>query len=366
MISRSNDKEARMQVVSALVVEDDPAWQEVLCELLNDVGLHVEVATDLESAVELIRSRAHRLAIVDLSLGPGGHRNQDGLQVLETLRRCDPGCVNILISGFATVEIAVAALKEYGAFSCLRKEAFRRGEFRDLVRRALASSPVFSPTDTAYAVVPTALAANVLVVEDDPGWRNILAELLSDVGHTVQTASGFGEALGYLRRGAYQLAVVDLSLAHASPLSHNLEGMRLLESMKAAGIPTIVVSGVATPEDIEHAYAEYHIIACLEKQTFDRRVFMETVAEALQLAYNARRSPSPLTAREWEVLQLLAQGLSNKEIAQALVITPNTVKRHLKSIFAKLDVHTRAGAAAWATQKQRLNELALPLSPPSA
>jgi DNA-binding NarL/FixJ family response regulator len=55
-----------------------------------------------------------------------------------------------------------------------------------------------------------------------------------------------------------------------------------------------------------------------------------------------------LTKREREVLVLVAQGLSNKEIAQSLVITNNTVKRHLKSIFEKLGVHTRAAAAAQA------------------
>jgi DNA-binding NarL/FixJ family response regulator len=45
-------------------------------------------------------------------------------------------------------------------------------------------------------------------------------------------------------------------------------------------------------------------------------------------------------------LNLLAQGMTNKEIAEALVITTNTVKRHLKAIFEKLEIHTRAAAAA--------------------
>ena len=53
-----------------------------------------------------------------------------------------------------------------------------------------------------------------------------------------------------------------------------------------------------------------------------------------------------LTVREREVLALLAEGMTNKQIASVLVITPNTVKRHLKAIFEKLCVRTRSAAAA--------------------
>ncbi len=57
-------------------------------------------------------------------------------------------------------------------------------------------------------------------------------------------------------------------------------------------------------------------------------------------------SPDPLTEREPEVLQLLAEGLSNKEIAGKLVVAPSTVKQHLKNIYGKLDVHSRTQAVA--------------------
>jgi LuxR family maltose regulon positive regulatory protein len=54
----------------------------------------------------------------------------------------------------------------------------------------------------------------------------------------------------------------------------------------------------------------------------------------------------PLTDRELEVLQLLAEGMSNKEIAARLIVAPSTVKQHLKNIYAKLDVHSRTQAVA--------------------
>lgn len=54
----------------------------------------------------------------------------------------------------------------------------------------------------------------------------------------------------------------------------------------------------------------------------------------------------PLSEREIEVLQLVAGGLSNQEIAARLVITPGTVKKHLEHIYSKLDVHSRTSAIA--------------------
>ena len=53
-----------------------------------------------------------------------------------------------------------------------------------------------------------------------------------------------------------------------------------------------------------------------------------------------------LTAREREVLNLLARGLSNRDIAEELVITNKTVKNHLSRIYEKIGVHSRAEAIA--------------------
>lgn len=358
--------------MNALVVEDDRSWQQILSEILTDCDLQVTTTSNLDDAIFELKTKPHRLAIVDLSLSPNDHNNFDGLRVLDSVRRLDPSCRTILLTGFATVELAVTALTDYGAFTFLRKESFNRGQFREMISRALASSPPtglaepgrrekVEPVRSIKTSGPTirhdSTRGKALVVEDDAGWRSIIEELLSDAGYQVRVCASFGEGLGYLRRERISLAVVDLLLdssisnawdQHVS--SEDLEGYQLLSNTRSSGVPTIVVSGVGSPDEIRRAYAEESIFAYLEKQAFDRASFLKIVEEAA-VFQSTGSELNVLTDREREVFDLLAEGKTNKEIAEKLFITTNTVKRHLKSIFEKLDVHTRSAAAAKAPGK---------------
>jgi RNA polymerase sigma factor (sigma-70 family) len=347
----------------ALIVEDDLSWQQILSEILTDCGLEVDIANNVDESARLLKAHPHRLAVVDLSLSPNDHNNYDGLRVLDSIRRLDPNCKPILLTGFATVELAVTALTDYGAFTFLRKESFHRSQFRDIVYRILVSPPHLAAALPSAEQKNSAPAAKnqtnpqkitqekALVVEDDAGWRSMLEELLSDAGFQVRACASFGDALGYLRREKITLAVLDLSLQTSVAAEKNtandlnLEGYRLLNTTRAEGIASIVVSGTSEPEEIQWVYSEYAISAYIEKQTFDRATFRRVVEET-RLTRNAKSELSALTDREREVLNLLAQGLTNKEIAEKLFITTNTVKRHLKAIFEKLDVHTRSAATA--------------------
>jgi DNA-binding NarL/FixJ family response regulator len=352
------------QVRRALVVEDDHSWQQIISEILVDCGLEVDIAPSLDDATLALRAQPHRLAVVDLSLSPNDHSNVDGLRVLEAIRRLDPNCRAILLTGFATVELAVTALTDYGAFTFLRKESFHRSQFRDIVYRILVSPPVLTTPVPASVSGTTAASAagqtgplkgpgeKALVVEDDAGWRSILAELLDDGGFQVRTCASFGEALGYLRRERVSLAVIDLSLQGTANTVWTRdasdpapEGYQLLAATQTNNIPTIVVSGITEPDEIRRVFSEYSISAYIEKQAFDRAAFRRAVEET-KSSDPSQSELSALTDREREVLNLLAQGLTNKEIAERLIITTNTVKRHLKAIFEKLGVHTRSAATA--------------------
>ncbi len=347
----------------ALVVEDDTSWQEILSELLMDSGLTVDVANNLNEVLSLLKAQPHRLAIVDLSLTDNHPPNTDGLRVLEAIRSLDPGTQAILFTGFATIELAVSAMKEYGAFTVLRKESFKREEFRALIERALVTAPVSpvltentSAVDAAQTIneSPALTAGIALVVEDDAGWQNLLIELLVEVGYHTCASSSFGEAMHYLHREKFTLAVVDLLLTDTWPVVRSaimlkdLAGYRLLDYTRSSRIPTIVVSGIATPADIERAYAEQSIFAHLEKREFDRDTFLRLANEARYTSWPDDKL-ARLTEREREALYWLTQGFTNKKIAVKLAITPNTVKRHLKAIFEKLEVNTRAAAVAKAT-----------------
>lgn len=68
------------------------------------------------------------------------------------------------------------------------------------------------------------------------------------------------------------------------------------------------------------------------------------------LAYHLRekKSNDELSKREIEVLKLLAEGMSNKDICREFWLSPNTVGRHNKNIFRKIKVKNRTQAALWA------------------
>jgi DNA-binding NarL/FixJ family response regulator len=93
------------------------------------------------------------------------------------------------------------------------------------------------------------------------------------------------------------------------------------------------------------------IIACGRDEIVLPAPVSARALAALARGYPAGESnPAQLSERESEVLQLLAGGLTNKDIAQALFLSVRTVEAHLRSIYAKLGVSSRTEAALWAVR----------------
>src|SRR6185436_5509837 len=99
---------------------------------------------------------------------------------------------------------------------------------------------------------------------------------------------------------------------------------------------------------------------------FEHSVFVRTptVTEGMGTAVVAKPVASDvvaaLTKRELEILQLVAEGHSNSQLARILWVTEQTVKFHLSNIYRKLDVANRTGASRWAQVHGLLN-----LAPPA-
>jgi two-component system NarL family response regulator len=91
-------------------------------------------------------------------------------------------------------------------------------------------------------------------------------------------------------------------------------------------------------DDLIHVIREVHA---------GRRVVMPEIQQALD---ERARHPA-LSMREWQVLELVAEGMRNKEIAAALGISADTVGMHVKNLYTKLDVHDRTAAVAKAIRR---------------
>jgi RNA polymerase sigma factor (sigma-70 family) len=206
-----------------------------------------------------------------------------------------------------------------------------------------------------------------LIVEDDARWRAIYEEVLSDEGYVLHSAISYGEARGWLQREAIALAIVDLHLISSAAPQDNRDGFWMLRAARQHRIPTIVVSALGAQDDIERAYEEFNAFAFVEKEGFDRREFRTMIADAIhshRLAVQpAEAAPeqkavtdsalAELTDRERDVLEYLAKGYTNRQIAEQLGITANTVKKHVDHILQKLQVSTRAAAVAVALRAER-------------
>jgi NarL family two-component system response regulator YdfI len=105
-----------------------------------------------------------------------------------------------------------------------------------------------------------------------------------------------------------------------------------------------VISRDATPEEIESAIQAVHVglIVIASESLPDLLPDARPVAEALA---------EPLSGRELEVLDVIAEGLSNKLIAHRLGISEHTVKTHVAAIFAKLGASTRTEAVSLAIRR---------------
>ncbi|GEB58661.1 LuxR family transcriptional regulator [Streptomyces gardneri] len=180
-----------------------------------------------------------------------------------------------------------------------------------------------------------------LAVRDVPGASKAARELDALAGDVPLLRATADTALG----------AVALAEARSGPalrlLRQALAGwLELRVPYEAAQVRMLLAAADRTVGDEEAARLEL----AAARTVFERLGAVPDArrAAALLSGGKRRRLPGGLTAREAEVLRLVAGGGTNKDIAQALVISEHTVSRHLNNIFAKLGVGSRAAATGYA------------------
>lgn len=154
---------------------------------------------------------------------------------------------------------------------------------------------------------------------------------LRSEGYEVRALSALKRALELAAREGYVRTFVD-------------EGIEMVELLMQAR--TACREGGETRPRRSHADYVDKLLAAFEQSLPSRQTPPPTV----------HRSVEPLSERELEVLELVAAGLKNQEIAQELFVVVGTVKAHINSIYRKLGVHSRVQAVSRAKELHLLNE----------
>ena len=149
--------------------------------------------------------------------------------------------------------------------------------------------------------------------------------------------------------GAIALAGHD-ARASLDPLRYAFEQWQRLDApYEAARVRVLLSRACRALGDEETAALEYRV-ACAELARLGARPELERLEVANRPARDA--AGHPLTARELQVLRLVSNGCTNKEIATELGLSERTIDRHVSNILDKLDVPTRAAAAAHAVHRK--------------
>ena len=182
----------------------------------------------------------------------------------------------------------------------------------------------------------------VLIVDNDPEFRHSISHALGATGLRVREAGSGREALAAVEDEEVALVVLEVRLDDMS----GYEVCRQLREERGDELPILFVSGDRT-ESFDRVAglllgADDYLVKPVAPDEIVARVRRHLQRRR---ALNGNRV-SGLTAREREVLELLAEGMGPVEIGRCLLISPKTVSTHVEHIYVKLGVHTRAQAVA--------------------
>ncbi len=199
----------------------------------------------------------------------------------------------------------------------------------------------------------------IMIVDDHAVVRRGLEQLLgtADDMQVVGSASDGAEAIELAVELVPDVVLMDLSM----PAVDGIEATRRITS-EVEGVDVIVLTSFAEQRKVLDALDAGASGYILKDSTPDEVLGAVRAANAggapldpnaARVLLESQRSRQPatrLSARETEVLELVATGLANKQIARRLGITERTVKAHLTAVYQQLGVSDRTQAALWARE----------------
>jgi DNA-binding NarL/FixJ family response regulator len=192
---------------------------------------------------------------------------------------------------------------------------------------------------------------NILIVEDEPLIAEDIAGALDEFGFGVSgIAYDATSAMQMISACRPDAVLLDINLG-AGP-----DGVEVAHFIRAQhDVPFVFLTSHSDKQTLERA--KHTFPAGYLLKPFDGNELMTSLEIALFNHFNQRNQsgmldldllnanlPTPLSQREMELLELLRTGSTNKEIADRLFISVNTVKTHLQHLFSKLDVSNRTQA----------------------
>ena len=207
----------------------------------------------------------------------------------------------------------------------------------------------------------------VLVVEDHAVVRRGLCAVLESAGLACVADVGTGAAAERaVQEHDLDVVLLDLGLP-------DIDGLQLLRRLQATApeVAVVILTMHAEQEYVLRALAagaSGYVLKLAEPEAVVEAICRAVKGElyldpavAGPVARRAIQPPKadPLTPREREVLERIARGLTNRQIAQELFVSLNTVETHRRHILEKLGVHSRAGLVAQALERGLLGDLAI-------
>jgi len=193
---------------------------------------------------------------------------------------------------------------------------------------------------------------DIVLVDDHSLFRTALRRVLEDTGHRIVGEAADGaDGVDLALRHRTAIVVMDVSM----PVVDGIEATRSIVAADSR-MKVLVLTMHAERRVLEDALRVGARGYCTKSSTTDELVTLIGRVAAGDVAISAdmtnRDVPvrvddertSPLSDREVEVLALVARGLDNADIAEALYISARTVKNHLASIYSKLDVDDKTKA----------------------